>query len=137
MFKPVIGVIASGKFPRPVIGKPHAFQLVTHGADILPRPFGGVHAPFNGGVFSRQAKRIPAHGVQHVEPLGAFHPGNDITQRVVADMADMNAPRWIGEHFQDIIFWLIRVDAGSKATSLIPALLPFFLNGGCVETTHG
>ena len=39
-------------------------------------------------------------------------------------MANVDAARWIGEHFQDIGTWLGRVIVRNKAAAFFPNLLP-------------
>src|SRR5258708_29571697 len=75
-------------------------------------------------IFRRQAKRIPSHRMQDIEPLGAPIAGDEIAHRVVADVPDMQFPRRIGKHFEDIIFWTRWVLRWLKALALMPALLP-------------
>ena len=48
-------------------------------------------SPLDRRIFCRQAKSIPAHRVQNVKALGLFIAGNNIAERIIANMANMNA----------------------------------------------
>jgi len=73
-------------FAFPVVAAFCQGQLAAVVAGIL---FGGdcrVNAHFDGKVFGGQTEGIPAHRVQHVETLHAFHTGNNIGRHVIAQM---------------------------------------------------
>ena len=120
LFEPVILRFAGGDFPRPVIGQAHGFQLAAHGRNVFPGPFGRVDPPFLGGVFRRQAKGVPAHGVKHVEAAGALVPGHQVAKGVVADVSHVDAAGRIGEHFEDVVLGPAGILAGGKARLAIP-----------------
>ena len=124
LFVAVIAGLAGGQFARPVIGKAHAFELLAHGLDVALGPLGGRHVILDGGVFRRQTKGVPPHGVQHVEPARLFVAGHQIAQRVIAHMTHVNAPGRIREHFQHIVFRAGRIFGNLEATTLIPRFLP-------------
>src|SRR3954465_4991822 len=63
--------------------------------------------------------------MQDVEAAHPLHPRADVTDDVVANMADMGVPRWVREHFQ-------AVELGARVVGLHfecaiggPLLLPF------------
>jgi len=95
------------------------------------------------GILGRHAEGIPAHRVQHIVAARTPEARDGVADRVVADMAHMDAPRRIGEHFENIIFGLgVRAIAGRVAgqevAALLPDLLPFRLGGARVVTCgHG
>ena len=79
---------------------------------------------FDGGIFCRQAKGIPTHGVQNVEALHTIVASNNVADRIVAGVAHVNVARGIREHFQDVllgtpIFFMHLVDA-----AFFPSRLP-------------
>jgi hypothetical protein len=77
-------------------------------------------------VFRRHAEGVPAHRVQDVEALCArLIAGDHVAHRVVAHVADMDAPRRIGEHFQDVVFRTRIVVVRLEKLRLRPGLLPF------------
>src|ERR1700733_4335645 len=63
--------------------------------------------------------------MQHVVALSPAIAGDEVAHRVVADMADMQLARRIGEHFEDVVFWPRRVLPRLEAPALVPAPLPF------------
>ena len=83
----------------------------------------GLH----GGVLRRQAEGVPAHGMEHVEAAGALVAGDHVALGVVADVADMDAPRRIGEHLQHVVFGPRLIHAGAESLALLPGLLPLGL----------
>lgn len=42
---------------------------------------------FDGGIFCRQAKGVPTHGVQNVEALHTIVASNNVADRIVAGVA--------------------------------------------------
>ena len=90
-----------------------------------------------GGVFRGHAEGVPAHGVQDVEALHALVAGHHVADGVVAHVPHVNPPRGIGEHFQDIIFGLLRVLGYPKKILLLPDPLPSGFDGpGIVAVFH-
>ena len=56
------------------------------------------------GVLGRQAERVPAHRMQHVEALRALVARDHVAERVVAHVAHVDAARRIGEHLEHVVF---------------------------------
>ena len=131
LLMPVIRRIAGRDLPRPVIRQTHGFELAPHVVDIGVGPFGGMDLVFDGGVFRRHAEGVPTHGMQHVEPPGAHISRDHVAQGVVADMAHMDAPGWVWEHLEDVIFRLRTFIGGGKGAPFFPNGLP--LRFGLVE----
>src|SRR5215469_1544445 len=75
-------------------------------------------------VLGRQAERVPAHRMQHVEALRALVARDDVAHRVVADVADVQFPRRIGKHLEHVIFRARRVGLDLEALALAPDPLP-------------
>jgi len=120
----VIFRVAGGKFAAPVDRQTQRFELGPHGVNIGVGPFGRVDAARHGGILGRHAKRVPAHGVKHVEALGAFVAGDDIAHGVIAHMPHMNPPRRVGEHLKHIIFGLAGILIGEEQVFVVPQFLP-------------
>src|SRR5579872_5761976 len=74
--------------------------------------------------------------MQHIEAAGALIASDDVAHRVIADMAHMNAPRRIGEHFEDIIVGTRVVVPGRERPALSPDLLPPLLRLAGVITLN-
>ncbi len=93
----VVGV-AGGDFTIPVVGQAQLLQLRLHLGNVLVRPGGGVNAPVDGGIFGRQAKGVPAHGVEHTVALHSLEAGDDISNCIIAHMPHMQVARGVGKH---------------------------------------
>ena len=81
----------------------------------------------HGGVFGRHAECVPAHGMQHIEALGALVSRHHVAHGVVADMAHMDAPRRIGEHLEHVVFGSVARLVGPKKVLIRPDRLPMLL----------
>ena len=57
----VVVRFAGRNFARPVKGQAERLHLSFHVGDVVVRPFSRSDFLGNGGVFSRQAERVPAH----------------------------------------------------------------------------
>ena len=121
---PVVVGIAGGDLAGPIKREPEHLQLAAHGVNVGVGPLGRVHAALHGGVFGRHAKGVPAHGMEHVEALGAFGARHNIPHRVVAHMPHMDAARRVGEHLQHVVFRTRRRLVGHKELAVVPDLLP-------------
>ncbi len=120
----IIFHVAGREFTRPVERKPHRFQLAAHGGDVLVGPFLGMNLVLHRSIFRRHAECIPSHRMEHVETLGALVTGDNITHRIVAHMAHMDAPRRIGEHLEHIIFLAAVAIVGFESPVFFPDFLP-------------
>src|SRR3546814_14468641 len=77
-------------------------QLRAHGCDILARPASRMHILFHGCVLSGHAEGVPAHGVQHFMPDHPAEACQYVSNRIIADMADMNAAGGVRKHLKNI-----------------------------------
>ena len=75
-------------------------SLIAHGRDIGPRPFTRMDFVGHSRVFSGHAKGIPTHGVKHFKALHSAKSRENITHRIVADMAHVNPAGRIGKHLK-------------------------------------
>ncbi|MNU88097.1 hypothetical protein D3C71_779000 [compost metagenome] len=94
----VIFHVTGGEFAGPVQRQAHGFQLAAHGRDVLVGPILRMNLVLHGGIFGRHAEGVPAHRMQDVETTGTLVAGDDVAHGVVADMAHMDASRWIRKH---------------------------------------
>ena len=121
----VIVRIAGGELAAPVNAQSHHLELFAHRRDVFVGPVARTHALVARRILGRQAERIPAHGVQHIEALGAAEAGDDIAHGIVAGVPHMDAPRRIGEHLQHIGFGFVgmrrRLEQGARVPFLLPA----------------
>jgi len=95
---------ARGDLPFPGVTDAETLQLPLHVRDVVERRLFRVRAGLDGGVFRRQAERVPAERVQHVEPAHPFHARADVANDVIAHVADMRVPGRVREHFQAVEF---------------------------------
>src|SRR5450830_839708 len=128
-FSPAIILrVTGGEFPVPVVADAELFQLIPHVFYVIDSPFGRMDtAMFNGSVFRRQPEGVPTHRVEHMKALHTFVTGHHITYGIVSHMAHVQFTRWVGEHFQAVIFWLAGKVRYSIKVAFCPPSLPFFL----------
>ena len=104
--------------------RPMVFSWRLHRLDVGVGPVARIDLVVARRVFGRQAERVPAHRMQHVEAHGAAVARHHVAHRIVAHMAHMDAPRRIGEHLQHIVFRARIVVLRLEKLGLVPGLLP-------------
>ena len=124
----VIAGMAGGDLTVPVERQPHGLELAAHRRDVVVGPLGGMDLALHRRVLRRQAESVPTHRMDNVETLGAFVPRHHVAHGVIADVAHMDAPRWIGEHLQDIVFRTIGGVSDLERSPIVPGFLPLLLN---------
>ncbi len=120
---------AGGDLARPVVAEAEALVLALHVGDIGQRPGAGMGVVLDGGVLRRQAKRVPAHGMEHVQ---AAHPeiaGEGVADGVVAHVAHVQRAAGIGQHLQHVVLGRTGIGAG-KGVGGGPAFGPLGLEAG-------
>ena len=121
---------AGGDFGGPV--KPHAqaLELPLHSGDIVQCPLAWGRVVLECRVLCRQAKRVPAHGVQHVVAAHPHMARQGVADRVVTHMAHMQLAAGIGQHLQHVILRLVRPSRIGRIERRVrrPARLPLRLN---------
>ena len=144
--------------PLPVTGAAHFLELAEDPlfVVVLPLPDAG-HKPF-------AAELVPAEflllqqaafdhglgsdarmiGARHPEDLEALHPllaDEDVLQRVVQGMAQVQRPGDVGRRDDDRVRWFCRVRLAMEETFGFPEFVPAILRGGGVvlfgEFGHG
>ena len=116
----VLGV-AGGDLAAPGVAEAQPLELALHARDVLARPLLGVDAALDGGVLRGQAEGVPADGVQDVEAAHPLVAGHHVGDAVVADVADVDVARGVGQHLQAVE---LRPRAGPRVTSKAPRLRP-------------
>ena len=133
----VIFRITGGKFARPINRQAQGFHLCAHGCDVVIGPFFGMPTYSHRSIFSWHAKGVPPHWMQHIMSGGQLIARNHIAHGVIAYMAHVNAARWVGKHFQDIVFRTIGSRHGFEGLGFGPSLLPFGFDFGGGIAAHG
>src|SRR4029077_21244011 len=87
----VVGGIAGGELAAPIEAQAHAAELPAHVVDVLARPTRGVDAALDRRVLGGQAERVPADRMEDVEATHAALARDDVADRVVADVAHVDA----------------------------------------------
>ena len=83
----------------------------------------GGDAALDGGIFGRQAERVPADGVQHVEAAHAPVTRHGVADGVIAHVAHVQRAGGIRQHLEQIIFRPRGIGVGANAPAR-PILLP-------------
>jgi len=80
---------------------------------------------FHRGVFGGHSECIPPQRMEHRVAGHRLVAREHVAHRVVADVADVDAPRWIGKHLEHIGFRarIARRRCDERA-ALVPDLLP-------------
>ena len=115
-----------------VVGEAHAAhggQGVVH---VGVRPLGSLGVVLDGGVLSRQAEGVEAHGMQDVEAAHAGLTSHGVADGVVARMAHVEVARGVREHLKDVLLGLGGILIGLEEVLVGPSLLPLGLDGGGV-----
>src|SRR5438045_3620465 len=74
--------------------------------------------------------------MQDIVALPPAKAREHVAHRVVADVTHMDAPRRVGEHLQDVTFWLCRLVGRDEAAGLGPYALPILLRFSGVVARH-
>ncbi len=128
-FCPLIVVGQAGDdLPVPVPLSAHHAQLAAHLVDVRQCPGARLHPTLDGGIFSRQAEGIEAHGLHDVVAMHALEAAIGIERRVVIPVAHVQVTRWIGQHDQVIKFCFRRVVGGMIQLLGLPTGLPLLFD---------
>ena len=132
-----------GDFTAPVDGQAEGLHLALHIGDVLERPLRRRHTVFQRGVLGGQAKRVPAHGHQHVVAVHAQVARQHVVDGVVAHMAHVQLAAGVRQHGAGVKLFARRVLGHLVGITAIPqGLLPvnlgsFFEVGVLVFVLHG
>ena len=132
----VIRRVAGGELALPVVAEAEAAKLAPHVPDVPGRPVCRVRAPFEGRVLRRQPESVPADGMHHGEAAAPVEAGHHIPDRVIPDMAHVDAARGIGQHLEAVEPGPFGKVRRAKGAVPLPALLPLRFDA-LMETAHG
>ena len=121
----IVFFVARSDFAVPVIRQAQGFLLACHVFNIAVCPFCRRDIVFDSCVFCRHTESIIAHRMQDVIAAHAAITGNDVTNRVIADMTHVQVTRRIREHFQYVVRRLAVVFGAAVAFTFFPYVLPF------------
>ena len=85
----------------------------------------------DGRVLGRKPEGIPSHRMQHVVAVHPHVAGQGVADGVVAHVPHVERTRRIGQHLQDVVLLLARVQTlgGIEVGIVVPALGPFLFDG--------
>ena len=87
-------------------------------------------------VFCGQTERVEAHGLEHFKALHALKPRVGIRRTVIVPMPDVELrARGIGEHFQNVQFFVYVFLVENVELGFLPFCLPFAFYGFHIHTT--
>src|SRR6266571_475669 len=124
----VIGRVAGRELALPVVGDAELLELGAHVIDVLVGPDGRLDAVLDGRVLGGQAKGVPPHRMEHVEAAHALEPREHVTDRVVADVAHVDAARRVREHLEAVELRTAGILDGAELFALVPDPLPLHLD---------
>ena len=124
----VIFNVARRDFPAPVVAEPEAHELLFHLRYVVPRPGRGMYGVLYRRVFRGKTEGVPSDGVENVKTPCFFESRDDVSDRVVPDVAHVDSPRRVGEHLEDVVLFPGRVFGDLVGVFFRPEILPFFLD---------
>jgi hypothetical protein len=128
LLPPVVGGVAGGHLPVPVVGDAHAPELRPHVRDVLVRPHRGVHAVLDGGVLGGQAESVPSHRVEDVEPPHPLEARQEIADGVDPHVSHVDAAGRVREHLETVELRAGGVLGDLELPGIFPGALPLRLD---------
>ena len=124
----IIAWVMRGQFSIPIKLEAHAVELLLHVRNVLHGPIFRRYVPLNGSILSRQAERVPAHGIDHTLPLLLVISCEHIAYGVDPHMPHVYVSRWIGE-LSEYVHLFFRLGITFRLLFLCqPCLLPLPVN---------
>ena len=120
----------------PCVADAEALELPFHMRDVVERRLFRVRAGLDRRVLGRQAERVPPERVQYIEAAHALHAGHDVTDQIVADVADMRVPRRVGKHLEAVELGLTVVLDDLEGARVAPPLLPLLFDSVGLVVRH-
>ena len=104
--QPLVPAVVVGQAGRdlalPGVADAQPLELPLHVGDVLERPRLGMDVVLDRGVLGRQAERVPAERMQHVEAAHPLRARDDVADHVVADVPDVRVPGRVREHLEAV-----------------------------------
>src|SRR4029077_3701771 len=127
--------IGSVDFTLPIIGETDPLQLRFEFGNVLTGGDDRMLAAFDRVLFCRQAKGVPAHRMENIEPAHPFVTRDNVGGRIAFRMSDMQTgAAWIWKHVENKELGLLRIEIfvarirRVKNLALVPDRLPLGLN---------
>ena len=138
----VVIVIAGRHLAVPGVEHPHQVELMLRDRDVVLNRHPRRDATLDRRVLRRQAERVPAEGIEHVEAAHHLVAGEGIADHVVAEVPHVQRPGGVGEHHEVVELRLAPVVRHSKQAGLLPGVAPLGLDclrivDGCDSPGHG
>jgi hypothetical protein len=130
--------VGRGDLAVPVVGETERLELLAEAGDVALRGHARMRAGLQRVLLRRQAERIPAHRMQHIEPLHPLVAREDVRRRVALGVAHVQArAAGVGEHVEDVVLRPIRHRFIRRAERLVlrPERLPLFFDR--MKRIHG
>ena len=114
---------AGGELAGPVVAEAEPPELGLHVRDVPVRPLRGRHPVLDRRVLGRQPEGVPAHRLEHVLAEHPLVARDHVADRVVADVAHVQAPARVGEHREAVELLAGRVLGDAEGLRLLPVVL--------------
>ena len=122
-------------FTLPIIGETDPLQLRFEFGNVLAGGDSGMLAALDRVLFCRQAKGVPAHRMENIEPAHPFVTRDNVGGRITFRMSHVQTgAAWIRKHVEHVEFRFGRVEIlrarirRVKNLALVPDRLPLGLN---------
>ena len=129
--------VGGGEFAVPVVAEAETLELPFEGLDGVFRGHARMDVGLHGVLLRRQAKRVPADGVQDVEALHSLVARQNVRGSVAFRVPDVQPrTRCVRKHIQHVVLRLARIEAVIAGVAdveglvLFPIGLPLGLNFG-------
>ena len=137
---PLVELVVLGQAGRdlalPRVADAEPLELPLHVGDVVERRLLGVRPGLDGGVLGRQAERVPAERMQHVEAAHPLHPRHHVADDVVAHVPDVRVAGGIGEHLQAVELRTRGIGVDLEGAPCSSTALPLLIEFGRLEISH-
>ena len=124
----IIAGVMSSQFSIPIKLEADTVELVLHVRNVLHGPLLRRYVTLYGSIFSRQAERVPAHGIYHTLPLLLVISCEDVAYGVDPHMPHVYVSRWIGKLSENIHLFFELGITFHLLFLCLPCLLPLPVN---------
>ena len=117
---------AGGEFSVPVVSEAQSLKLPAHFCNIAFCPISRRHFFLYRGIFCRESKGVPSHGLQDILPHHALIACDHICNGVIAHMPHVKLAAGVGEHCEAIELFTGGIDACGERAARLPRGLNFY-----------